>query len=42
MFRHARGSHRWKKLGYRIVQTTIWCIWRGRNEVVFNRKQRKT
>ncbi|KAJ0895798.1 putative RNA-directed DNA polymerase [Helianthus annuus] len=36
---HCRGSRRWQKIIYSIVQTAIWCIWRTRNDVVFNNKR---
>ncbi|KAM0036425.1 putative reverse transcriptase zinc-binding domain-containing protein [Helianthus debilis subsp. tardiflorus] len=34
-----RGSGRWKKIIYSVVQTAIWCIWRTRNEVIFKNKR---
>ncbi|KAJ0941986.1 putative RNA-directed DNA polymerase [Helianthus annuus] len=36
---HCRGSRRWQKIVYSVVQTAIWCIWRMRNEAVFNNKR---
>ncbi|XP_021985451.1 uncharacterized protein LOC110881535 [Helianthus annuus] len=39
MHHHLSGSFKWKKVIFTIVQTTVWCMWRCRNEVVFNQKQ---
>ncbi|KAJ0599393.1 putative RNA-directed DNA polymerase [Helianthus annuus] len=38
---HLRGSTRWKKVVYAVLQTTIWCIWRARNELIFNRRLKR-
>ncbi|KAJ0830373.1 putative reverse transcriptase zinc-binding domain-containing protein [Helianthus annuus] len=37
--RMTRGTKEWKKVVYTIIQTTIWCIWRARNNATFNGKQ---
>ncbi|KAJ0601850.1 putative RNA-directed DNA polymerase [Helianthus annuus] len=34
-----RGSRRWKAVVYTVVQTAVWCIWRARNEAIFNNKR---
>ncbi|KAF5789658.1 putative RNA-directed DNA polymerase [Helianthus annuus] len=36
---HCRGSRKWQNVVYTVIQTAIWCIWRARNEVVFNNKR---
>ncbi|KAM0000902.1 putative reverse transcriptase zinc-binding domain-containing protein [Helianthus debilis subsp. tardiflorus] len=36
---HCRGSRRWKNVVYSVIQTAIWCIWRVRNDAVFNNKR---
>ncbi|KAJ0586631.1 putative reverse transcriptase zinc-binding domain-containing protein [Helianthus annuus] len=37
--KHVRGTEKWRKLVYAIVQVSIWVIWRCRNDLVFNGKQ---
>ncbi|XP_022021317.1 uncharacterized protein LOC110921327 [Helianthus annuus] len=36
---HCRGSRRWQKIVDSVVQMVIWCIWRMRNDAVFNNKR---
>ncbi|MFS7961753.1 hypothetical protein Hanom_Chr08g00718811 [Helianthus anomalus] len=36
---NVRGSDRWKKAIYLVMQAVVWCTWRARNELVFNQKQ---
>ncbi|MFS7905580.1 putative reverse transcriptase zinc-binding domain-containing protein [Helianthus anomalus] len=39
LYRHLRSSFKWKKLIYMVMQTSIWCIWRCRNDLIFNHKE---
>ncbi|KAL8215675.1 hypothetical protein R6Q57_022512 [Mikania cordata] len=34
----ARGKHS-KELILSIIQTTVWCIWKARNDVIFNQRK---
>ncbi|XP_022008104.1 uncharacterized protein LOC110907425 [Helianthus annuus] len=34
-----RGSNRWKKVVYMVIQTALWVIWKHRNDAVFHDKQ---
>ncbi|KAJ0428711.1 putative RNA-directed DNA polymerase [Helianthus annuus] len=36
---HSRGSIKWKKVLYTVIQTAIWSIWKVRNGVVFSQKR---
>ncbi|KAL8232773.1 hypothetical protein R6Q57_002551, partial [Mikania cordata] len=29
------GSKKWKKMVHAVCVTTLWCIWRHRNKIVF-------
>ncbi|KAJ0482819.1 putative RNA-directed DNA polymerase [Helianthus annuus] len=39
IYRYCHGSRRWKNVVYSVIQTAIWCIWRMRNDAVFNNKR---
>ncbi|KAI7750712.1 hypothetical protein M8C21_013014, partial [Ambrosia artemisiifolia] len=34
-----RGSKKWKKAVFMIIQASLWLIWKWRNEIIFNGKR---
>ncbi|XP_035831833.1 uncharacterized protein LOC118480935 [Helianthus annuus] len=42
MHMHVNGPRKWQKAYYTVILTTIWSIWKCRNEVIFNQKELKT
>uniref|UniRef100_A0A251TXQ6 Putative RNA-directed DNA polymerase, eukaryota, Reverse transcriptase zinc-binding domain protein n=1 Tax=Helianthus annuus TaxID=4232 RepID=A0A251TXQ6_HELAN len=41
MHMHVNGPRKWQKAYYTVILTTIWSIWKCRNEVIFNQKEPK-
>ncbi|KAJ0521343.1 hypothetical protein HanRHA438_Chr10g0447851 [Helianthus annuus] len=37
--KNVRGTEKWRKLVYAIIQVSMWVIWRSRNDLIFRGKQ---
>ncbi|KAL8205834.1 hypothetical protein R6Q57_009385 [Mikania cordata] len=39
MYLHLQGEHRKKEAIHAVISTSIWCIWKLRNEKIFKGKR---